>query len=341
MIPEQDTASLVAAVPASRVGDGLGRKVLAASLFGALVFAALSFYGDVRALGASLLAFDWWAFALGLALATANYALRFARWQYYLGRIGVVVPLASSARIFVAGFVMSVTPGKVGEVIKSVLLEERHGVSVARTAPIVFAERLTDLFALAILGALGSLVFDEGGRIAIIAGVVVFALWIACVYRPLGERCLAYVDRLPVLGKLAPKLREAYESLHTLVGFQALTAATALALASWFLECVTLLVIARGFGVNLDLAESVFAYSIPTIVGALAMMPGGLGVTEAGMTGVLVSFGGAAMTSATATGITMLVRIATLWWAVALGFVALALHRRAGKAGLALAKPGH
>jgi glycosyltransferase 2 family protein len=64
-------------------------------------------------------------------------------------------------------------------------------------------------------------------------------------------------------------------------------------------------------------------------VGALAMMPGGLGVTEAGMTGLLQSIGGPAMTPSIATGITMLVRIATLWWAVVLGILALGLHRRA------------
>src|SRR5690606_19386538 len=132
-----------------------------------------------------------------------------------------------------------------------------------------------------ILGASSALVFEQAERVALVACAVVLALWLACVYRPLGERCLALCARLPVLGRLSPKLHEAYEALHTLLGWRALAAATGLALLSWSLECVTLLVIARGFGVSLGLAESVFAYSLPTIVGALAMMPGGLGVTEA------------------------------------------------------------
>ncbi len=324
-----ESAAAVTVEASTAADDRLRRKLFAATVLGVLVFAGLSFYGDVRQLGASLRAFRWSTFALGLALATSNYVLRFGRWQYYLARVGVHPPLGDSARVFVAGFVMSITPGKVGEVWKSLLLRECQGVPVERTAPIVFAERLTDLFALVILATLGSLVFEEGAKIALAGGLAVFGLWAVCAFRPLGELCLGLCERLPLLGRVSPRLREAYESLRSLVGPGALAAATVMATFSWLLECVTLMVIARGFGVDLGIVESTFAYSVPTIVGALAMMPGGLGVTEAGMTGVLAAVGGAAMTPSIATGVTMLVRIATLWWAVVLGFFALALHRRA------------
>jgi uncharacterized membrane protein YbhN (UPF0104 family) len=323
------TSPTADALPATRAGEGLGRKALAGTLLGILVFAGLLFYGDVQRLRANLTAFRWSAFALGLGLATANYGLRFARWEYYLRRIGVVVPLVESARVFVAGFVMSISPGKVGEVLKSLLLHESRGVSIARTAPIVVAERLTDLLALVVLAAVGSLALDQGPTIAVAGGLAALGLWAVCAFRPVGELALRICERLPILGRLSPRLREAYESLHTLVGPGPLSAATALATVSWFLECVTLQVIAEGFGVHLDFMQSAFAYSVPTIVGALAMMPGGLGVTEASMAGVLVGMGGAAMTTSVATATTMLVRIATLWWAVVLGFGALALHRRA------------
>ncbi|HJL45315.1 MAG TPA: lysylphosphatidylglycerol synthase transmembrane domain-containing protein, partial [Polyangiaceae bacterium LLY-WYZ-15_(1-7)] len=265
----------------------------------------------------------------GLALATANYAIRYLRWEYYLHRLGIRgVPKAESARIFVAGFVMSVTPGKVGEVFKSVLLYESRGVSVARTAPIVVAERLTDLFALVLLTALGTLALSEGSWVALGGGALVTVLWLACAWRPLGELFLRIGEKLPVVSRLAPRLREAYESLHALAQPVPLGVATLLALVSWFTECAALWLIARGFpDVGIGWLEATFAYSAPTIVGAVAMMPGGLGVTEAGMTGVLERL--ADMSSVVATATTLLVRLATLWWAVLLGVGALALQRRA------------
>ena len=313
----------------SRPGSGLARKVVIFTLLGALVFAGLSLYGDVRALLENLSAFRWEMLALAVALASGNYALRFLRWQYYLRRIDTPVPAGESALIFLAGFVMSVTPGKVGEVFKSLLLYEARGHSIARTAPVVVAERLTDLVALVILTALGALSFEQGIAITIAGAVLVSAVLAACAYRPLGELGLSIAARLPVLGRIAPRLREAYESLHIMTRPRPLFIGTSLATCAWALEVVSLGVILAGFsGVSLGWEATTFAYSASTIAGAVAMMPGGLGVTEAGITGLLMALGDAAMTPAVATAATMLVRLATLWWAVLLGLVALGLYRR-------------
>ena len=305
------------------------RKVVIATLLGALVFAALSFYGNVRELRDNLDRYAWSHFAAAIGLASANYALRFLRWQYYLGRVEVSVPARPSLVVFLAGFVMSVTPGKVGEVLKSLLLYESRGISIARTAPIVVAERLTDLIALVFLTSVGTLAFTEGLPIALGGAVAVLGLWLVCAFRPLGDLAFAVADRLPLVQRFVPKLREAYDSMQALVRPGPLALTSVLAIGSWSLECVCLWVIARGFdGAALGFLQATFAYSAPTIAGALALMPGGLGVTEAGMTGVLQSLGGPAMTPAVATAITMLVRIATLWWAVLLGVFALGVFRR-------------
>lgn len=309
----------------------LGRQVVIATVIGVLVIAGMSIYGDAQALLANLRRYDWSFFGYGLALATANYVVRWVRWEYYLARLGVTgVPKLESARIFTAGFVMSITPGKVGEVFKSLLLHESRGVSIARTAPIVVAERLTDLLALVVLAAIGSLALDEGGWVAAGGGALVFGVWAVCAWRPLGELCLRIAAKLPVVAKLVPRLREAYDALRVLVAPGPFAIATLMSVVSWFLECVSLWLIARGFplteGGDIGWLEATFAYSVPTIAGAVAMMPGGLGVTEAGMTGVLERLAGMGTSVATAT--TLLVRFATLWWAVVLGLGALAWHRR-------------
>jgi uncharacterized protein (TIRG00374 family) len=314
---------------ARRATSGLVRKVLIGTLLGALVFAGLSLYADVSALRASLGAFDYRFFALALGLATGNYVLRYLRWQYYLRRIDVVVPHGESALVFLSGFVMSVTPGKLGEIFKSLLLYESRGASIVRTAPVVFAERLTDLIALVILTALGSLSFDQGVPIAAAGAVLVAIALLATAWRPMGELLMALAARVPIVKRAVPRLREAYESLYAMTRPLPLLLSTALATVSWGLECLALFVLLRAMpGGGLALDASVFAYSASTIVGALAMMPGGLGVTEAGMTGLIQTLSGGAIGGAAATAATMLTRLATLWWAVVVGGVALAILRR-------------
>lgn len=309
--------------------SNLTRRLVLATLLGGVVFVGLSLYTDVGKLAANLSTFRFEALAVAIGLASVNYALRFVRWQYYLRRLEVHVPTGESALVFLAGFVMSVTPGKVGEMFKSLLLFESRGTSVARTAPIVVAERLTDLVALVVLCALGSLSLKDGPRIALVFALIVAGILAACAYRPLGELGLRIAARLPVIKKLAPKLRDAYESLFVMTRPVPLAVGTSLAVAAWSIEMLGLWVVIRGFpGCTLSLAATAFTYATSTIAGALAMMPGGLGVTEAGMTGMLQALGGAEITPSIATAATILVRIATLWWAVAVGAVALAIFRR-------------
>jgi uncharacterized membrane protein YbhN (UPF0104 family) len=71
----------------------------------------------------------------------------------------------------------------------------------------------------------------------------------------------------------------------------------------------------------------VFFYATSTLVGAIVPVPGGLGVTESALQGQMHEVGH--VSQATSTAAMMLVRFATLWFAVLVGFVALtALKRR-------------
>jgi glycosyltransferase 2 family protein len=313
---------------ATQVATGLTRKIVVSVLLAALIYAALALYGDVRELQGTARSFAPQALAIGLALATCNYVIRVARWQYYLRRLGIQIPLGESTVVFLSAFVMSVTPGKLGEVFKSLLLYETRGTPITRTAPIVVAERLTDLIALVLLIALGALSFEHGLAVAATSALGISGVALLCTYKPLGRFTLDLVERIPWFRKLGHKLREAYDALLDMTRPMPLLVGTALAFVAWGLECGSLYAIVHGFeGVHMTWDAAVFAYSASTIAGAVAMMPGGLGVTEVGMTALLQTLGGPAMRPAVATASTILVRLATLWFAVVIGVVALGIYR--------------
>ncbi|MDZ4166606.1 MAG: lysylphosphatidylglycerol synthase domain-containing protein, partial [Coriobacteriia bacterium] len=76
---------------------------------------------------------------------------------------------------------------------------------------------------------------------------------------------------------------------------------------------------ALGFDALGILAE-VSVYGVATIAGAFSFLPGGIGLTEASMAGILVAAG---MGAAAASAATLVVRVATLWWSVGVGWIAL------------------
>jgi uncharacterized protein (TIRG00374 family) len=94
---------------------------------------------------------------------------------------------------------------------------------------------------------------------------------------------------------------------------------------AWGAEGTALYTLLIGFQASVPLTLSVFFYSTATLAGALIPVPGGLGLVEGMLRESLVHLGGVEQGAATAAMI--LVRLATLWWAVAVGFFALFLLR--------------
>jgi uncharacterized protein (TIRG00374 family) len=306
----------------------LGRALALAAAAGALFYVAFAFYTGLPKVLDSLRAFTWWTAGAAAGLAALNYVLRFAKWELYLRRLGVRIPLSDSFLIFLSGFSLTVTPGKVGEVLKSYLLRESHGVVMARTAPIVVAERLTDLIALALLALIGVGALAGGERIAWVALALV-GIALGCVAsEKLAHAVIDLVGAVPVIGKLAPKLREFYGATKALLAPGPLVLATLLSVVAWVCECVAFWVVLRGFpGVAASLKLCTFIYATMTVAGALSFLPGGLGVQEIGMVKLLVAQA-RGVTEATAAAATFVTRVCTLWFAVVVGIVALTLVQR-------------
>jgi glycosyltransferase 2 family protein len=303
------------------------RRVLVVTLIGVLLYGLFAVYTGVSAIGESLAAFEGGAFWLALLLATLNYLLRFGKWQYYLARLEIRgIPWFDSLLVFLSGFVLTITPGKVGEVFKSAVLAKTHDVPVERTALIVVADRLTDVIGIVLLILAGSATFPEG-RFWALAGV--FAVSIGLVLILWQAPALWLCGRLErssgKLANLVPKLRHALASLRVLASPSALVLPTILSLLAWGAEGAALYVLLLGFHVPASLALSVVVYASATLAGALIPVPGGLGVVEGLLRQGLLGLGHVSLGAATASMI--LVRLATLWWAVLVGFMALLVLR--------------
>jgi glycosyltransferase 2 family protein len=309
--------------------------------FGIVVVGVLGAYADYRAIIGVLRHFDWAVLPVVLLLTAFNYFGRFLKWQFYLGRLASRVPTDVSLLIFISGFSMVLTPGKVGELLKSYLLKQVSGTPMARSAPIVLAERLTDGVALLLLGSVGLLLYRRGWE----ALVAIFALAVLVVLviqsRPLSLAILVRLERLPLLSRVADHLRAAYASSYLLLRLDALLIAIGLGILSWSGECLAFYVILHGLHLDqqggglLLLVKAAFILASSTLVGSASLLPGGLGVADGGIAGLLhVLLGTPPDVSVAAT---LLIRFCTLWFGVALGAGALALFgQRYGKPQLQL-----
>jgi uncharacterized membrane protein YbhN (UPF0104 family) len=292
---------------------------------GVAVYVGFSIWADVGRVGEALRKFNWGWALLACLLALVNYAIRFLRWQYFLKKVGVTtVRPADSLTVFLAGFALTVTPGKLGEAVKAVLLRASHRIPMAKTAPIVIAERVTDLVALLLVGGVGRGVdprFLIAGAVLVVAGLVVVSV------DPVAKAAIAIASRLPLLRRFAHRFDDAHAHTAILLAPAPLVVSTLLATVSWFFECLAFYFVVRGFpGAHIDVLSATAFYAATTVAGALSFLPGGLGVTEASMLALLHKR--AHIDLGVAAAATFVTRAATLWFAVALGLPALLLYAR-------------
>ena len=299
--------------------------------FGIAVMLALGVYADFQAIGRVLRTFDWAVLPLVLLLTLANYAGRFCKWQFYLGVIRSRVRTSTSLLIFLSGLSMVLTPGKVGELLKCYLLKQVAGTPIARSAPIVLAERLTDGVALLLLGAVGLLMYRRGWEVLVAIFLLALAVVLVVQSQTLSLALLGYLERLPLVSRIAVHLREAYASSYRLLRLPALLVGIGVGILSWSGECVAFFVILRGLHLEpassaLLLIKAAFILASSTLVGSASLLPGGLGVADGGITGLVQVLLTAPRDVAVAA--TLLIRFCTLWFGVAIGLGALMLFER-------------
>ena len=301
--------------------ERLKRNLILALALGVAVYLVLAVVSGFGSLTAALDDFNVALVPAILGLVLLSYAGRFLRWLYYLKILKVSVPLLTNAAIFAAGLSMTISPGKLGEVLKSVFVRQASGAPVARTAPAVVAERATDGTGMVAWGFLGAFAIGLG-PVTMVLFLAVAALGIAVLRSKrlslLAERALL---KLPLLNRLAPHLGDFHASSNELLAVRPLTVGTLISFLSWGLECLAVYLCAVGLGTDMPFLLVVFVFAVSSLIGVLSMLPGGIGAVEAGLYGQFVTVAG--LPTGLAAALTVLIRLATLWFATLVGIVGL------------------
>ncbi len=316
------------------------RKLIGFLIFSVVVFALVGWYGKVEDVITALSTIPWfWILPVMMALSFLNYVFRYFKWQYYLKRINVNLNHTDSFSVFLAGFTLTATPGKIGEAIKGYFVQEIDGTPVAKTMPIVVSERVTDLLAMVILALLGfTLGINAGDQLftVILLGGAALAGAIVLGNRAFYQRILVRMTSFGPLKRFQDSCDIIESTMTQTLSPKPMLVSTTISVPGWFMECIELwllLSILSGAGLpsltfaslNL-LLSATFVHSTASIIGAVTMSPGGVGTYEITSMALITYL--LAMGETLASAATILIRVVTLWFSIAVGFVALAFITR-------------
>ncbi|MHA1925027.1 MAG: lysylphosphatidylglycerol synthase transmembrane domain-containing protein, partial [Candidatus Thorarchaeota archaeon] len=319
------------------------RKLLIFVFAGAVLYLVLLFLLQFQEIIAAIAAIDWWwVLPAMMGLSFLNYFLRYIKWQYYLRRIDVNLSHADSFSIFLAGFTLTTSPGKIGEAIKGYFIHDLDGTPIAKTVPVVVSERVTDLLAMVLLAMIGFVIGLSGVdqlTTVLLLGVVVLAGAIFLGQPRFYNVFLRKMTSFGPLKRFKDSVAQVEDTMSKTLSPQPMALSTAVSVPGWFMECLELwllLSLMTGAGIPSLAPASIsllmiatFIHTTASVIGALSFLPGGLGSYEIVSVALIIVLLGTP--DAIAGAATIIIRFVTLWFSVIVGFIALGIVTRRRK----------
>lgn len=305
------------------------RALVFSILVGAIGYLAFSLWGGWTDVVTAFFDVGVYGTLIVLLLSLLNYGLRFGRWQMYLAQLGYKISWMPSLRIYISGFALTTTPGKAGEAFRGVLLKQ-HGVPFSVTLAAFISERLSDLVAIVLLTLLGLTQYPEARGIVLagVAGIAVvlialsnlrLLLWMKSRVAHRQGKMFSFLSHVT---EMLVAARECHRPVILIIS-------TLISLLAWTAEALALYWVLKWLGADISWSFAFFVYAVSMLAGALSFLPGGLGSAEAVMISLLILKG---MTMPVAIAATVFIRLATLWFAVLLGLLALVCSRNGEQA---------
>lgn len=256
-----------------------------------------------------------------------SFPLRAERWRILLHNAGIDkaagVTLPSSWRlcliVFLSWFANCILPAKLGDAYRAYLLRLDSGVSFSKTAGTILAERIVDmvvLFALLAGAAVGVMGAEDNGTALVVVevglGMVAILGLGLFVMQRWGRRLMRWLP-----ARFQPIYHRFEEG--TLASFRRLPLVVVMTIGIWLSEVGRLLLVTYSARLRLGLPLVIFVALANSLLTAIPFTPGGLGLVEAGVVGLLMM----ATSRDSAVSVAILDRVISYWSLIVFGLLAL------------------
>ncbi len=238
---------------------------------------------------------NWWLFGTAAGFIASAVVINFFRWWLLVRAADLPMSLAEAMRLGALGHAANfVGPGSVGgDLLKAVLFARNHSGRRSAAVATVLADRFLGLLTLLALAAVaGTYAFATGllesapmlrGVSATVIGLAIVS-WLgaaaAFLPGPHANWLTAWLPKLPLAGPIAKELFVAVQSMHKKPAH--LPIAIACSVVSHILLVLSFVAVSYALPTvrTPNLTACFTAIPLAELVGALPLLPGGLGATE-------------------------------------------------------------
>ncbi|OAS20518.1 lysylphosphatidylglycerol synthase transmembrane domain-containing protein [Paenibacillus oryzisoli] len=276
------------------------------------------FWGDYQSIKNIICQIHFHEYFLAILASLCGILIRIIKWDFMIKQLEIRIPKTESSHVFLFGLGFSITPGRIGELIKSYILFRKHNVDVRVSAPVIVVDHLTNFISLSLIVTSGIGYIALGAKSAsIIIGVFLLSIFV------LQKKTLIMplIKKITSVGKLTKfqlTLSKLYRSSHSLLRVWPLIVTIVLTLIGCIFEAVPLWIFIKALDLSLSYRDILFVLSTGTIAGTLSMFPGGIGVADTSVIGLLMQLD---IPKSMAVSISLLERLIVVWLGVLIGLI--------------------
>jgi len=285
------------------------------------LYAIVLFLADFNLIQEKILNFNLFYLPIILFFVTLSFAPLFIRWQLLLKNSNIHIPLKNSFLIFLSGGALSITPGQIGDLLKSQILKKNFNVPRTETTAIILSEKIYDLTAAISASIIGIIILDIDIRLTLFAISILGIIFFLIYYKPAFQLVVQQIKKLKFISKYADNISDSYNTLQKSTSVKIASICFPLSIIYWLIISIAVYYTFLAFDVNLlNYLDILFIYVTSVLFGAISFVPGGIGITEGSIVGLLTLNG---IDISTALIVSVMARIMTLWYPACIGFICL------------------
>ena len=299
------------------------RFVIFFLFIGLLVFLAAVWFGGANQVLGVLLSANPLIYLLAFVSVFVGLMMSFGKWVYYLRVLGLKVPFKKNLAVYLSLYSMDITPGRVGRLVAAYTLNRITDIEFMNIAPMITIDIFTDFLGMAILALIAALYFQYNVLAIVIVDAALLIPFGFVLNRWLFDLFKKYLAKNRYVKSFSPYGEQYFLAQSKLNNAKVYAVSLIFTVPAALMMALALWLTFASVGVHPSMSGTVLVFSSSQVYGMVSAVPGNIGVTDISLVAFTESVLGA--NKSVSVAVTIMARIATLWFGVLVGGVFL-LH---------------
>jgi glycosyltransferase 2 family protein len=284
-----------------------------------VVFIVVALFGGVGKVVSTIESANLYLFAAAFALVFGGMLVRFGRWSYCLKRLKIRIPFKKSFTTYMSLYSMDITPGRVGRIVAGYTINRVAHSKFMKVAPIITIDIFSDFVGFAILALITSFFFHQFFWYVVLFVTLLSISFVFLLHEGAYKLLRKSSFLRNAMNRFSSNINDYYSSQNVLNNKRVYLTALVYTIPAELMDSLALYFSAVAVSVKALAVQSVFIYSVAQIFGMVSTLPGSVGVTDGTMVILLGSTFN--ISAALSSAITIMTRLATLWFSVIIGMI--------------------